>query len=61
MTFRMGENKTEMHFVLMIKEHSRFFQNAKAILGEFHHTLVVADIDKKKIRNVVRKTCAERR
>ena len=28
---------------------------------EFHHALVVADIDKKKARNVVRMTLTERR
>ena len=28
---------------------------------EFQHALVVADIDKRKIRNVVRKTCVESR
>ena len=33
----------------------------KAIPGEFQHTLVIADMDKRKIRKVVRKTCAERR
>ena len=33
----------------------------KAILGEFQHALVIADIDKRKIRKVVKKTCAERR
>ena len=33
----------------------------KAIPGEFQHALLKADIDKKKIRKVVRKTCAERR
>ena len=33
----------------------------KAIPGEFQHTLVMADIDMKKIRKVVRKTCAMRR
>ena len=43
------------------KEHRRFMQNVKTILGEFLHILAVADIDKKKIRNVVRKTCTERR
>ena len=37
-----------------------FIQNVKAIPGEFQHLLVVADIDKKKISNVVRKTCTER-
>ena len=33
----------------------------KAIPGEFQHALVIADIDKMKIRKVDRKTCAERR
>ena len=33
----------------------------KEISGEFQHVLVIADIDKRKIRKVVRKTCAERR
>ena len=28
---------------------------------EFQHSLLVANIDKKKTRNVVRKTCNERR
>ena len=35
-------------------------QNSKTIPGEFQHSLVVVDIDKK-IGNVVRKTCTERR
>ena len=33
----------------------------EAIPGEFQHALVVADIDERKIKKVVRKTCAERR
>ena len=33
----------------------------KAIPGQLRHALVVTDIDKKKIRCVVRKTCTERR
>ena len=36
-------------------------QNVKAIPGEFQHALVITDIDKKKIRKVVKKTCAETR
>ena len=32
-----------------------------AIPGDSQHALVVADIDKKQIKNVVRKTCTERR
>ena len=47
--------------MLIKKEHRRFIQNVKAIPGEFQHALVIADIDKRKIRKVVRKTCAERR
>ena len=33
----------------------------KPIPGEFQHALVIANIDKRKIRKVARKTCAERR
>ena len=55
-TFRMGENETEIDSVLIMKE-----QNVKAIPWEFQHALVIADIDKRKIRKVMRKTCAERR
>ena len=36
-------------------------QNVKAISGEFQHALVIVDIDKKKMREVLKKTCAERR
>ena len=39
-------------------EHRRLTPNVKAIPGEFQHSIVIADIDKRK---VVRKTCAERR
>ena len=50
-TFRIGENEKEID-----KERT----NVKAIPWEFQHALVVVDIGKK-IRNVVRKTCTERR
>ena len=60
MTFRMSENETEIDIVLIKKEHRRFIRFVKAISGEFQHPLVIAVIDKRKIRNVVRKTCAER-
>ena len=42
------------------KEYLQFVRNAKAIPSEFQHALVIADIDVKKIRKVVRKTCTER-
>ena len=35
--------------MLIKKEHRWFIQNVKVITGEFQHTLVIADIDKKKI------------
>ena len=35
--------------------------NVMEIHGEFQHSLVIADIGKKKIRKVVKKTSAERR
>ena len=54
LTFRMGENETE--FLLVKKEYRWFMQNVKSLPGKFQHALAVADIDKKKIRNVVRKT-----
>ena len=47
--------------MLIKKEHRRFIQNVKAFPGVIQHTLVIADIDKKKIRIVVRNTCAEKR
>ena len=60
-TLRMGENETEIDFVLIKKEHRRFIQYVKAIPGQFQHALVFSDIDKREIRKVVRKTCAEGR
>ena len=44
-TVRMGENETEIDFVLMKKKHRWFIQNVKAIqLPEFQHALVITDI-----------------
>ena len=60
-TFRIAENEKKFVFVLTLKKQQRSMQNVKAIPVEFQHALVVADIDKKKIRNVVRKTCTVRK
>ena len=51
----------QIDFVLINKEHRRFIRNVKAISGDNQHAIVIADIDKMKIRKVVKKTCAERR
>ena len=58
-TYRMGENETEIDIVLIKKEHRQFVRNVKPIPGQFHHALVLAYIDKRKVWKVVRKTCAE--
>ena len=51
-TFSMGENETDIDFVLIEKEHERFIQNVKAITGEFQHPLVIAGLlNDLKIRN----------
>ena len=47
--------------MLIKKEHPQFIRNVKAIPGEFQHALVIADIDRKQIRKIMKKVCAERR
>ena len=49
-TFRMGENETRIDFVFIKKKDRQFIKK---------HALVIADIDKNKIRKVVKK--ADRR
>ena len=58
---RISENYTEIDFVLIEKEHRKFMQIVKALPVVFQHAVVVADIDKKKLRNVKRRTCTKRR
>ena len=50
----MSKNETKIDFMLIKKEHRRFIRHVKAIPLEIQHALVIADIDKKKIRKVVR-------
>ena len=54
-TFIVGD----IDIVLIRQEQRQLTRNVKAIPGELQHTLVKIDIDKKKIRKVVRKTCAK--
>ena len=61
MTLIISENLTKIHFVLIDKEHQGLMLNAKAMPVVFQHALVVADINKKKQRNAMRKTYTERR
>ena len=46
--------------MLIKKEHKPLKGHVKAIPGELQHALLVADVDKKKIRKVERKTGTER-
>ena len=58
--FRMGVNDTGID--CFVKERApTAFLNVKSIPGKSQYALVIADIVKRKIRIVIRKTCAERR
>ena len=46
MTFRMGENETEVDFVLIGKDNLLYVM---AMLEEFQHALVVAEINIKEM------------
>ena len=48
--FRIGENETEIDFVLIEKDNQWFIQDVKAFPGEFQHALVIADVDKGLLR-----------
>ena len=52
-TFILRENDIEIGFVLIRIKHWQFLRNFNAIPCKSWHALVIADIDKKKIRNVV--------
>ena len=60
-TFNSGGNKTEIDFVLLGKGQRRFLRDVKGIPGELQHSLVVVDVENKKVRKVVRKVMVERR
>jgi len=54
-TFSSGGNQSEIDFVLIGKENRKYVRDVKSIPGELQHRLVVADMDKKKVRKVIRK------
>ena len=60
-TFIVCGNGKKIDFVLIKYEQRQFIQKARVISGKPLHAFVVADVDKRKIRNVVRKTCTESR
>ena len=60
-TFSSGGNKTEVDFVLVGKGKRKFLRDVKMIPGELQHSLVIVDVDKKKMKKVVKKVTTERR
>ena len=60
-TFRIGDNEQEIDFVLIKKSIIYMKCEGNPWVVCIVHALVIGDIDKRKIRKVVRKTCTERR
>ena len=50
----MGGNETEIDFVLVGKNNGKYLKDVKAIPWELQHRLVVTDIDKRKLKKVVK-------
>ena len=55
MMFSAGGNETEVDFVLVGKENRKYLRDVKIIPGELQHRLVTGDLDKKKLRKVVKR------
>ena len=54
-TFKSGNNESEIDFILVSKENKKFLKNVKAIPWELQHRLLIADVDKRKLNKVVKK------
>ena len=54
-TYREGENESEIDFVLVGKGNRKYLRDVKVIPGDIQHRLVVVDLVNKKVKNVVRK------
>ena len=50
----MGGNETAIDFVLVSKNNRKYLKDVKAIPWELQHRLVVTDIDKRKLKKVVK-------
>ena len=60
-TFCSGGNETEIDFVLVGKRNRKYLRDVKGIPGELQHRLVVTDLDKKKVKKIVKKESIMRR
>uniref|UniRef100_A0A0L8HPX6 Uncharacterized protein n=1 Tax=Octopus bimaculoides TaxID=37653 RepID=A0A0L8HPX6_OCTBM len=60
-TFSAGGNETEINFMLVGRRNRKYLRDVKTIPGELQHRLVVADLDKKKVKKCMRKGTVESR
>jgi len=60
-TFKAGRNETEIDFVLVGKKERKFLRDVKAISWELQHRLIIANVDKRKLKKMVKKNGVLRR
>ena len=60
-TYTMGGNETEIDFVLVGKNNIKLLKDVKAISWKLQHQLVVTDIEKRKLKKIVKKEQTIRR
>ena len=53
-TYSMDGNETKIDFVLVGKNNRKYLKDVKAIHWELQHRLMVTDIDKRKLKKVVK-------
>ena len=56
MTYSSGGNDTEIDFVLVGKEKRKYLRDVKVIPGELQHSLVVVDVEKRKLKKSGKKS-----
>ena len=54
-TFKSGNNESEIDFILVSEENRKFVKDVKVIPWELQHRLLVADVDKRKLNKVIKK------
>ena len=54
-TFKSGNNESEIDFILISKENRKHLKDVKIIPWELQHRLLVVDVDKRKLNKVVKK------
>ena len=54
-TYRSGGDETEIDFIVIGKKDKKYIRDVKVVSGELQHGLVVADIEKRKLKKVIKK------